>query len=75
MTNARGGQSYHNYGRAIDVVIMEDGQPNWQKRIDDNVANIGAQQGFSWGGNWSGGFQDYPHFEMPLGQKIRDLMR
>jgi len=75
VTNARGGQSYHNYGRAIDVVIMEDGQPNWQKRIDDNVANIGAQQGFSWGGNWSGGFQDYPHFEMPLGQKIRDLMR
>lgn len=74
VTNARGGESYHNYGRAVDVVIMEDGQPNWQKRIDENVANIGIQQGFDWGGNWSGSFRDYPHFEMPLGQSIRQLM-
>jgi RHS repeat-associated protein len=72
VTNVRGGESYHNYGRAIDVVVMEQGQPNWNKPITHDIADLGIDQGFSWGGSWSG-FRDYPHFEMPLGQSIEEL--
>jgi RHS repeat-associated protein len=75
VTNAKGGESYHNYGLALDVVVMEKGQPNWQKPINQDIADIGIKEGFSWGGNWTGGFKDYPHFEMTFGQSIPDLIR
>src|ERR687883_479303 len=29
VTRARGGQSNHNYGLAVDVVPFNNGQPNW----------------------------------------------
>lgn len=29
VTNARGGQSFHNYGRAIDFVPLKNGEANW----------------------------------------------
>lgn len=29
VTNARGGQSFHNYGRAIDFVPLKNGKANW----------------------------------------------
>ena len=73
VTNARGGESYHNYGLAIDVVRTEDGKPDWNKPITQDIADIGIQQGFSWGGSWSS-FKDYPHFEMSFGQSIKTLM-
>jgi RHS repeat-associated protein len=69
ITNAKGGQSYHNYGKAIDVVIMTNGQPDWSKPITRDIAAQGKQQGFEWGGDWKG-FKDYPHFQMPLGQSL-----
>jgi peptidoglycan LD-endopeptidase CwlK len=69
VTNARGGQSYHNYGKAIDVVIMNNSQPDWSKPITPDIASYGKQQGFDWGGDWNG-FKDNPHFEMPLGQTL-----
>lgn len=67
---AKGGQSYHNYGKAIDVVMITNGQPDWGQPITPEIASYGTAQGFEWGGSWSGTFQDYPHFEMPLGQVI-----
>jgi hypothetical protein len=51
----------------------ENGQPNWNKPISQDIANIGTQQGFSWGGSWTS-FKDYPHFEMSFGQSIKNLM-
>jgi hypothetical protein len=71
VTNARGGQSFHNYGLAIDVVIMKNGKPDWSKLPDDAV-KIGIKFGFEWGGNWSS-FKDYPHFQMTFGQSINQL--
>lgn len=65
-TNARAGESYHNYGQAIDVVVMENGQPIWEP-ISQDIANIGIREGFRWGGSWAR--PDYPHFEMRLEDK------
>nr|MBA3805723.1 M15 family metallopeptidase [Acidobacteriota bacterium] len=30
VTNARGGQSNHNYGLAVDVVPFNNSKPNWE---------------------------------------------
>lgn len=66
VTNAKPGQSNHNFGVAIDfVLVSEDGNraiwdvnENWKR-----VANIGKELGFTWGGDWTS-FKDYPHLEM-----------
>lgn len=72
VTNAKAGESSHNFGTAIDVVEIKDGQaiyknPNW-----DKIAQIGKSLGFSWGGDWSG-FVDKPHFELNFGYTIAQL--
>jgi RHS repeat-associated protein len=70
-TNSIAGKSYHNYGRAIDVVIMENGVSNWNKPVTQEIANIGIKQGFAWGAS----FGDTPHFQMTLGQSINELSK
>lgn len=59
VTNARGGQSSHNFGTAFDLGLFENG-----KYLDDSplyrkVAMIGKSMGLSWGGDWS--HPDEPH--------------
>jgi hypothetical protein len=73
ITNAKGGESYHNYGLAFDVVIMQNGKPVWQ-RLPNNIGDLGASFGFEWGGNWRT-FKDYPHFQMTFGQSFSDLQK
>jgi peptidoglycan L-alanyl-D-glutamate endopeptidase CwlK len=40
LTNARAGQSFHNYGRAIDFVPVKNGESSW----DDTASYIKAQR-------------------------------
>lgn len=68
VTNAKGGQSYHNFGLAIDVVIMKHGKPVWN-RIPTNIGAMGIRHGFEWGANWNR-IKDYPHFQMTFGLKL-----
>lgn len=72
VTNAKGGQSIHNYGLAVDIVLIIDGKTaSWDTAKDwdnDKVADwyecvkIFAKYGWDWGGNWKT-FKDLPHFE------------
>jgi peptidoglycan L-alanyl-D-glutamate endopeptidase CwlK len=72
VTNAKGGQSIHNYGLAVDIVLIIDGKTaSWDTVKDwdnDKVADwyecvkIFAKYGWDWGGNWKT-FKDLPHFE------------
>ena len=66
VTNARPGQSYHNYGLAIDILPT-----NWADI--DRVAKIGKSYGFEWGGDWPA-FKDYPHYQMPMGHSWSELL-
>lgn len=81
VTNARGGQSYHNYGLAFDIVILEDRDGNgtfetasynvnalWRK-----VAAFFKSKGWEWGGDWS--FKDYPHFQKTYGKSTGQLLK
>lgn len=72
VTYARPGRSWHNYGRAIDVVEMAGGQPIWSNPNWQRIGTLGETFGFEWGGRWSG-FKDRPHFQMTLGDNINEL--
>ncbi|WP_416202855.1 M15 family metallopeptidase [Fictibacillus phosphorivorans] len=82
VTHVEGGESYHNYGLAIDFALkLDDGSVVWDLERDDNgngqsdwmeVVGIAKSLGFEWGGDWAG-FKDYPHLEMDFGLSIREL--
>ncbi len=72
VTNAKAGQSVHNYGFAVDICLIIDGKTaSWETTKDwdnDQVADwfecvkIFAKHGWEWGGNWKT-FKDLPHFD------------
>jgi len=72
VTNAKGGQSIHNYGFAVDICLIIDGKTaSWDTAKDwdnDKIADwyecvkIFAKYGWEWGGNWKT-FKDMPHFD------------
>ncbi|GAB6255117.1 MULTISPECIES: peptidoglycan-binding protein [Peribacillus] len=75
VTNAKPGQSYHNFGLAIDYFIVSDDGKNAIWTVDTKwkrVAAIGKSLGFSWGGDWSS-FKDYPHLDMTGGLTYSQL--
>ena len=71
VTNAKGGQSIHNYGLAFDICILFDKDNNGtfetaSFNVDKywlQVAEFFKSKGFVWGGDWRT-FKDYPHFEL-----------
>ncbi|WP_163971766.1 M15 family metallopeptidase [Oceanobacillus halotolerans] len=82
VTYAKGGESYHNYGLAIDFAIIDtNGNITWDTNYDGNdngksdweeVAGVAKELGFEWGGDWKQ-FKDYPHLQMDFGLSIRQL--
>lgn len=76
VTNARGGQSLHNYGLAVDVVpIGANGQPDWNvpNSTWQKIGAAGKRQGMEWGGDWTS-FVDRPHFQMTAGRSTSSLL-
>jgi peptidoglycan L-alanyl-D-glutamate endopeptidase CwlK len=87
VTNAKGGQSYHNYGLAIDIVLLVDKDKNgtyesasWDIKTDFDgdgkadwmeIVTIFKRYGFEWGGDWK--FNDAPHFQKTFGKSINEL--
>ena len=75
ITNAKGGQSIHNYGLAFDIVLLVNGAASWDtvKDFDGDgksdwmeVINIYKSAGYVWGGDWAK-FKDLPHLEKTFG--------
>lgn len=72
VTNARGGQSYHNYGLAFDVVeLRPDGNVSWDTDWE-GIGRIGEAMGLEWGGRWTG-LVDRPHFQLDHGLSTAQL--
>ena len=82
VTNAKGGESYHNYGLAIDFALKPpSGNIIWDMQYDGNkngksdwneVVELAKDLGFEWGGDWAQ-FKDYPHLQMDFGLTLADL--
>ncbi|MFA5813639.1 MAG: RHS repeat-associated core domain-containing protein [Patescibacteria group bacterium] len=73
-TNAKGGESYHNYGLAFDVVPIEDNKSNYNTDKWEQIGVIGEGFSFEWGGRWKK-FVDKPHFQMTFGKSPAELYK
>jgi peptidoglycan L-alanyl-D-glutamate endopeptidase CwlK len=78
VTNARGGESWHQWRLAYDVVPLLAGKPVWRTSGRDGVlwAKVGAlgeQCGLEWAGRWKGELREMAHFQMTDGLTIADL--
>lgn len=65
VTNARAGQSAHQYGLAIDVVPMVNGKPDWNGKdpVWEKVGELGQAAGLTWLGAPGSKFPEEPHLE------------
>ena len=78
VTDAEGGDSYHNWGLAFDCAPMENGVVDWNdtdKFIQ--MGNLGQQVGLEWGGNWTTfniSIVDMPHFQYTFGLSTEQLL-
>jgi peptidoglycan L-alanyl-D-glutamate endopeptidase CwlK len=89
VTKAKGGQSIHNFGLALDIVLLKDSNSDgkfesatWETNIDFDkdgksdwmeVVNILKSHGWTWGGDWKS-FKDAPHFEKTFGHTWKTLL-
>lgn len=88
VTQAKGGQSIHNYGLAFDIVMLYDNDGNGTfeeasySQIRDfdkdsladwmEVTNYFKSKGWECGRDWKS-FKDAPHFQMAYGHSWRTL--
>ncbi|MCL2565980.1 MAG: M15 family metallopeptidase [Defluviitaleaceae bacterium] len=72
VTNARGGQSIHNYGLAFDFFQNIRGQEWNNPHFFDTGGRIWQEMGGVWGGSWVR-FVDRPHCEYTGGISLSSL--
>ena len=63
VTNAKGGQSNHNFGIAFDIGIFEGGKYLGNSPKYKAVGVLAMDLGLEWGGNWKS-FKDEPHYQL-----------
>ena len=72
VTNARGGQSNHNFGIAGDFGVfqgkayLDSSNPGLADKVHKACSMHAAACGLEWGGNWTS-FKDAPHYEVSTG--------
>ena len=79
VTNAKPGQSWHQYGLGIDFCLIIDGkEASWNTVTDydhDSIAdwmevvNIFKEHGWEWSGDWKT-FREAPHVQCTFGLPI-----
>jgi len=74
VTNAKAGDSYHNWRCAVDVVPLVNGKPNWDSNdpIWNNIGILGEQCGLEWAGRWKS-FKELAHFQYTGGLTLAQL--
>jgi peptidoglycan LD-endopeptidase CwlK len=78
VTNAKPGQSMHNWRVAIDVVPIVAGKPVWDTRHPANLAlwnrvgTIAESVGLEWSGRWKNN-PEFAHVQYTGGLSLADL--
>lgn len=73
VTNAQGGQSFHNYQAAFDFMVLIGGKPQWNDiRLFTKAGEIGESVGLEWAGRWKS-FKEYGHLQFTGGLTLKDF--
>jgi len=72
VTNAKAGESFHQYGIAVDLVFRKEGY-DASHELWETLGRIGEMHGFDWGGRWKS--PDKAHFEMPLNNSLKSFQQ
>lgn len=74
ITNAKAGQSYHNYGLAFDFCPMVDSKCAWNDTLlFIKCGTIGESLGLEWAGRWVK-FKEMAHCQFTGGLTLADLL-
>jgi peptidoglycan L-alanyl-D-glutamate endopeptidase CwlK len=78
VTNARPGDSYHNWRCAFDVVPLRNGKPVWSTSGPDGdlwrkIGEMGEAVGLEWAGRWTGKLREMAHFQYTGGLTLAQL--
>jgi len=73
VTNAKGGDSYHNWGLAFDAVPYENGRISNDINKYRKMGQLGQQVGLEWGGTFKS-IVDLPHFQYTFGLNTWNLL-
>jgi len=73
VTNAKAGQSYHNYKIAFDFCPVVGGKAQWNDTATFNkCGKIAESLGLEWAGNWKT-FKELAHCQYTCGLTLKDL--
>lgn len=77
VTNAKGGQSAHNFGLGVDVCPMKSPKEPWwdaPKWLWDKLGELVEAHSLTWGGNFKK-LHDVPHIEDPRWKQVQALWK
>ena len=74
VTNAKGGQSFHNWRCAFDFVPVVNGKARWDdKAAYAKCGERGESLGLEWAGRWTGKLKETAHMQYTGGLKLIDF--
>lgn len=82
VTNAKGGQSIHNYGLAFDFCLKKGKEAIWDTNKDFDgdknpdwmeIVTLFKSKGYTWGGDFKS-IHDAPHLEKTFGHTWQQLL-
>lgn len=74
VTNAKAGQSWHNFGMAWDIGLFDNGRYVTAVGPYNGAAKHAILPGIQWGGHWTK-FNDPPHYQVTEGHPTVSAMR
>ena len=76
VTNAKGGQSLHNWRVAFDFVPIVNGKAQWNdKAAYAKCGVIGESLGLQWAGRWTGKMKETAHMQYTGGLSLLDFQK
>lgn len=75
VTNAKAGQSFHNWKCAFDFVPIVNGKPNWNDTaLYTKCGEIAESVGLEWAGRWKT-FKELAHCQYTGGLTLHDFQQ
>lgn len=74
VTNARAGESWHNWHCAFDFVPLVGGKPAWSdSKLYLKAGIIAESVGLEWSGRWAGKLKETAHCQYRGGMTLEDM--